>query len=51
MTELKELERKTRYDHKQKKHVPMKPKQGFIAAAVRSFILIFQKSNTTTQTW
>ena len=37
MTELKELERKTRYDHKQKKHVPMKPKQGFIAAAVREF--------------
>ena len=26
--ELKELELKTRYYHKQKKHVPMKPKQG-----------------------
>ena len=37
MTELKELEGKTRYDHKRKKHVPMKPKQGFIAAAVREF--------------
>ena len=35
--ELKELEGKTRYDHKRKKHVPMKPKQGFIAAAVREF--------------
>ena len=33
--ELKELEGKTRYDHKRKRHVPMKPKQGFIAAAVR----------------
>ena len=45
--ELKELEGKTRYDHKRKKHVPMKPKQGFIAAAV----LLFQKSNSATQTW
>ena len=35
--ELRELEGKTRYDHKRKKHVPMKPKQGFIAAAVRAF--------------
>ena len=33
--ELKELEAKTRHDHKRKKHVPMKPKQDFIAAAVR----------------
>ena len=33
--ELKEVEGKTRYDHKRKKHVPMKPKQGFIAAVVR----------------
>ena len=35
--ELKELEGKTRYDHKQKKHVPMKRKQGFIATAVSEF--------------
>ena len=35
--ELKELKGKTRYDYKRKKHVPMKPKQGFIAAAVRQF--------------
>ena len=35
--ELKELAGKTRYDHKRKKHVPMKPKQGFIAAAVTEF--------------
>ena len=37
MTELKELEGKTRDDHKRKKHVLMKPKQGFIAAAVTEF--------------
>ena len=35
--ELKELEGKTIHDHKRKKHVPMKTKQGFIAAAVREF--------------
>ena len=35
--ELKELEGKTRYDHNRKKHVTMKQKQGFIAAAVREF--------------
>ena len=35
--ELKDLEGKTNYDYKRKKHVPMKPKQGFIAAAVRNF--------------
>ena len=28
---------KTNYDYKQKKHVPIKLKQGFIAAAVRNF--------------
>ena len=35
--ELKELEGKTRYGHKRKKPVPVKPKQGFIVAAVREF--------------
>ena len=35
--ELKDLEGKTSYDYKQKKHVLMKPKQGFLAAAVRNF--------------
>ena len=35
--ELKELEGKTRCDHKRKKHVPMKPKQCFITAPVREF--------------
>ena len=35
--ELNKLERNTRYDLKQKKHAPMKPKQGFIAASVREF--------------
>ena len=35
--ELKELEGKTRYDHKRKKHVAMKPKQSFITAAIREF--------------
>ena len=35
--ELKELEGKTRYDHKRRKHVPVKPKQGLIATAVREF--------------
>ena len=34
---LKELEGQTRYDHKRKKKLPMKPKQGFIAAAVKEF--------------
>ena len=35
--ELKDLEGKTNYDYKRKKHAPMKPKQSFIAAAVRNF--------------
>ena len=35
--ELKKLKGKTRYDHKRKKNVPIKPKQGFIAAGVREF--------------
>ena len=35
--ELKDLECETSYDYKRKKHVPMKPKQAFIAAAVRNF--------------
>ena len=35
--ELKDLEGKTSYDYKRKKHVPMKPKQGFLTAAVRNF--------------
>ena len=35
--ELKELEGKTRCDHKRKKLILMKPKQGFIVAAVREF--------------
>ena len=44
MTELKELEGKTRYDHKRKKHVPIKPKQVFIAAAVRDFYTDLSKA-------
>ena len=35
--EVKELEGKTRYDYKRKKHVQLKPQQGFLAAAVREF--------------
>ena len=35
--EAKALQRKTHYDYKRKKHVPIKPKQGFFAAAVREF--------------
>ena len=31
------MEGKKRYDDKRKRHVPTKPKQGFIAAAVREF--------------
>ena len=37
MIELTDLAGKTKYDYKRKKHVPMKPIQGFIAAAVRNF--------------
>ena len=35
--EAKALQGKTHYDYKRKKHVPIKPKQGFFAAAVREF--------------
>ena len=35
--ELQNLEGKTLYDYKQRKHVPMKPKQGFLATTVREF--------------
>ena len=33
--EVRNLEGKTHYDYKTKKHVPMKPKQGFLVTAVR----------------
>ena len=49
--ELKELKGKTRYDHQGKKHLPIKPKQGFIAAAVREFYTDLSKVKHTTQTW
>ena len=32
--ELKNLEGNTHYDYKRKKHLPMKPKRGFLATAV-----------------
>ena len=35
--EVKALQGKTHYDYKRKKHVPIKPKQGFLATAVREF--------------
>ena len=35
--EVKSLQGKTHYDHKRKKHVPIKPKHGFLATAVREF--------------
>ena len=35
--EVKPLQRKIHYDHKRKKYVPIKPKQGFLATAVREF--------------
>ena len=35
--EVKTLQGKTHYDYKRKKHVPIKPKQWFLAAAVREF--------------
>ena len=31
------MQGKTHYNHKRKKHVPIKPKQGFLATAVREF--------------
>ena len=33
--EVRNLEGKTHYDYKRKKHVPTKPKQGFLVTAVR----------------
>ena len=33
--EVKALQGKTHYDYNRKKHVPIKPKQWFLAAAVR----------------
>ena len=35
--EVKALQGKTCYDYKGKKHLPIKPKQGFLATAVREF--------------
>ena len=35
--EVKALQGKTHYGHKGKNHVPVKPKQRFLAAAVREF--------------
>ena len=35
--EIKPLQGKTHCDYKQKKKIPIKPKQGFLAAAVREF--------------
>ena len=35
--EVKALQGKTHYDYKRKKHVPIKPKPGFLATAVREF--------------
>ena len=35
--EVKTLQEKTHYDYKRKKHVPIKPKQGFLATAVQEF--------------
>ena len=34
---VKALQGKTHYDYKRIKHVPLKPKQGFLATAVREF--------------
>ena len=42
--EVKELEGKTRYDYKRKKHVQLKPQQGFLAAAVREFYTDLSKA-------
>ena len=35
--EVKTLQGKTHYDCKRKKHVPIKPKQRFLATAIREF--------------
>ena len=35
--EVKALQGKTHYNYKRKKHVPIKPKQGFLATAVSEF--------------
>ena len=35
--EVKALQGKTRYDYKRKKHVPIKPKQGFLPTVVSEF--------------
>ena len=35
--EVKALQGKTHYDYKQKKHVPIKPNQGFLPTAIREF--------------
>ena len=37
--EVKVLQGKTHYDYKRKKHVPIKPKQGFLATAAREFYI------------
>ena len=38
--EIKALQGKTHYDYKRKIHVPIKTKQGFLATAFQSFIVI-----------
>ena len=43
--ELKNLESKTHYDYKRKKHLPMKLKQGFLATALREFYTDLSKVN------
>ena len=35
--EIKVVQGKTHYDYKRKKHVPIKPKEGFLATAAREF--------------
>ena len=40
---MKAIDSKTRYAYKTKKHFPMKPKQDFLAAAVRKFYTDFLK--------
>ena len=35
--EIKALQGKTNYDYKREKHVPIKPKPGFLATAAREF--------------
>ena len=41
--ELKDLEGKTNYNFKRKKYVPMKPKQGFMAAVNSKFYIDLAK--------